>query len=98
MNMWHLKKYFLKLSLIWFVFSQDIFPPSNGHIFFILKIKTQFTYSEIHSFVYTSLSFDEYTQLCNKHKYQDTAQPHQALKRPVPRGAALAAPSLGSDL
>ena len=66
--------------------------------FSLLKIKTQFTYSEIHSFVYTSLSFDEYTQLCNKHKYQDTAQPHQALKRPVPQGAALAAPSLGSDL
>lgn len=69
-----------------------------GTFLSLLKIKTQFIYSEIHPFLCIPLSFDEYTQLCNKREYQDTAQPHQARKHPVPRGTALANTSLLSVL
>lgn len=51
-SVWHLKRYFLKLSLIRLVFSQDIcFPPAMGTFWSLLKIKTQFIYSEIHPFL-----------------------------------------------
>lgn len=81
-----------------FLVKTFVSPQQWAHFLSLLKIKTQFIYSEIHPFLCILLWVLMNIQLHNKHEYQDTAQPQQAPICLVPRGTALVTCSLISVL